>query len=48
MQKELAGGTRAFRRHAQLEWFRGHPLLDSVIAAYLNAVRDKGDRSDAG
>ena len=43
-QKVLAGGTRGYRRHPQLERFRAHPEPASAIAAYLQAVCEEADR----
>lgn len=41
-QKVLAGATRGYRNHPQLERFRAHPAPASAIAAYLHAVFDEG------
>ena len=43
-QKVLAGETRGYRRHPQLDRFREHPCPRPAIAAYLHAVADEADR----
>ncbi len=43
-QKVLAGETRGYRRHPQLDRFRKHPCPRQAIAAYLHAVADEADR----
>ena len=43
-QKVLAGKTRGYRSHPQLERFREHPDPARAIAAYLHAVADEADR----
>ena len=43
-QKVLAGETRGYRNHPQLERFRAHPEPVAAIASYLHAVCDEADR----
>lgn len=43
-QKVLAGDTRGYRSHPQLERFRAHPEPAYAIAAYLRAVCEEADR----
>ena len=43
-QRVIAGGTRGYRQHPQLERFRAHPEPASAIAAYLQAVCKEADR----
>ena len=43
-RKVLAGETRGYRHHPQLERFREHAFPQSAIAAYLHAVADEADR----
>ncbi len=49
-QKVLAGGTRGYRHHPQLERFREHPEPLPMIGSYLDAVwvesRERGYRFD--
>ena len=51
-QRVLAGGTRGYRAHPQLERFRSHSNLRGAIAHYLEAVfseaRSRGYRFDPG
>ena len=43
-QKVLAGETKGYRNHPQLERFRTHPDPVAAIASYLHAVCDEADR----
>ncbi len=43
-RKVLAGETRGYRHHPQLERFRAHSEPQVAIAAYLHAVADEADR----
>lgn len=43
-RKVLAGETRGYRNHPQLDRFREHPVPEAAIAAYLHAVADEADR----
>ena len=43
-RKVLAGETRGYRHHPQLQRFREHPRPATAIAAYLHAVADEADR----
>lgn len=43
-QKVLAGQTRGYRNHPQLERFRDCPEPRSAIATYLHFVADEADR----
>lgn len=43
-QKVLAGGTRGYTRHPQLERFRGHAQPTIVIAAFLMGIAEEARR----
>lgn len=43
-RKVLAGETRGYRNHPQLQRFREHASPQSAIATYLHAVADEADR----
>ena len=43
-RKVLAGKTRGYRNHPQLQRFREHAAPQSAIAAYLHAIADEADR----
>ena len=43
-QKVLAGATRGYRNHPQLQRFRGHAQPDALIAAYLRGVAEEAQR----
>lgn len=43
-QKVLAGETRGYRNHPQLQRFREHVAPRSAIAHYLHAIADEADR----
>lgn len=43
-QHVLAGATRGYRSHPQLERFRAHPQPGAAIAAYLRGVADEARR----
>lgn len=43
-RKVLAGETRGYRNHPQLERFREHASPRGAIAAYLHAVADEAER----
>jgi len=43
-QKVLAGGTRGYRHHPQLERFRSQPDAPGAIAAYLREVQCEAER----
>lgn len=43
-QKVLAGGTRGYRHHPQLERFRAHARPGAAIATYLWHVADEAAR----
>jgi len=43
-QAVLAGETRGYRSHPQLERFRAHARPRAAIAAYLHVVADEADR----
>jgi len=42
-QAVLAGTTRGYTRHPQLERFREHPEAQLLIGAYLTGVADEAD-----
>src|SRR5438105_2599861 len=43
-QKVLAGGTRGYRNHPQLERFRGQEDPDAVMAAFLAGIVEEAER----
>lgn len=43
-QKVLAGQTRGYRNHPQLQRFRAHKQPEAAIAAYLWHVADEAER----
>jgi len=43
-QKVLAGKTRGYRNHPQLERFRNHSRPDRVIGAFLSGLAREADR----
>ncbi len=43
-QAVLAAKTRGYRRHPQLDRFRDHPDPGGAIAAYLEGIRQEGER----
>lgn len=43
-QAVLAGRTRGYTKHPQLDRFRAHERPRAAIAAYLHAIADEADR----
>jgi len=43
-QQVLAGRTRGYRNHPQLERFRTHPRPAAAIGSYLTAIADEAQR----
>lgn len=43
-QAVLAGRTKGYRRHPQLERFRAEPAPLTAIAGYLSGLADEGER----
>lgn len=42
-QAVLAGQTRGYKRHPQLERFRAHPSPSQAIGGYLRGIADEAD-----